>query len=94
MSVAPTFQRVSWWCSALKATNAILGYPSHAFFLHHSHIPSGRLISKDRIPQNQRKVQIDLCGSRGTGGVLTFGAPTCLNIFDLEEDEDSASSVV
>lgn len=60
----------------------------------HIHIPSGRLISTHRDSQNQRRSQVKLCGSRGTGGVLTFGAPTCLNIFDLEEDEDSASAGV
>ena len=60
------------------------------------HIPLGRLISIHRNPQNQVQSQVNLCGSRGTGGVLTtsFGAPTCLNIFDLEEDEEGASTAV
>jgi len=31
--------------------------------------------------------QLGLCGSRGTGGVLTFGPLNALEIFDLEEDE-------
>ena len=36
---------------------------------------------------------MNLCGSRGTGGIVTFGTSTSLNIFDLEEDEeDNASS--
>ena len=35
---------------------------------------------------------MNLCGSRGTGGVITFGASTSLTIFDLEEDEDTAIS--
>jgi hypothetical protein len=35
-----------------------------------------------------RTSKLDLCGSRGTGGVLTFGASNALEIFDLEEDED------
>ena len=69
--------------------------PSHTLFLH-IRIPLGRLISTHQNPQNQVQSQVNLCGSRGTGGVLTtsFGAPTCLNIFDLEEDEDSASMAV
>ncbi len=33
--------------------------------------------------------QLQLCASRGTGGVVTFGASTSLDIFDLEEDEES-----
>jgi len=35
---------------------------------------------------------VNLCGSRGTGGVISFGASTCLSILDLEEDEDNESS--
>jgi hypothetical protein len=57
-------------------------------------IPPGRLISTERISQNPRQAQLNLCGSRGTGGVLTFGGPTCLQIFDLEEDEDTTSSAI
>jgi hypothetical protein len=62
-------------------------------FIHRSCviIPSGRLICTDRISQNPRRAQLSLCGSRGTGGVLTFGGPTCLQILDLEEDDDGAS---
>ena len=41
-------------------------------------------------PATQRS-QLDLCGSRGTGGVLTFGQFNSLEIFDLEEDEDADS---
>lgn len=49
----------------------------------------GRLITTQLSSQNHHhQTQVHLCGSRGTGGVLTLGAPTCLNIFDLEEDED------
>ncbi|KAL7550864.1 hypothetical protein ACHAWF_014067, partial [Thalassiosira exigua] len=36
--------------------------------------------------------QLNLCGSRGTGGVITYGESTSLNLFDLEEDEENGSS--
>ena len=38
--------------------------------------------------------QLGLCGSRGTGGVLSFGPSNSLDIFDLEEDEDNDSDEV
>lgn len=43
---------------------------------------------------HKSRPQLGLCGSRGTGGVLTFGPSNSLEIFDLEEDEDDDSDVV
>ena len=34
----------------------------------------------------------NLCGSRGTAAVLSFGASTSLDILDLEEDEEDDTS--
>mmetsp|Transcript_9209 Transcript_9209/g.17790 ORF Transcript_9209/g.17790 Transcript_9209/m.17790 type:complete len:1083 (+) Transcript_9209:64-3312(+) len=52
--------------------------------------PKRRVIST-RITGDERNraSQLQLCASRGTGGVVTFGASTVLDIFDLEEDEES-----
>ena len=36
----------------------------------------------------QEQTKLDLCGSRGTAGVISFGVPTSLEILDLEEDEE------
>jgi hypothetical protein len=36
--------------------------------------------------------KLNLCGSRGTAGVLSFGASTSLDILDLEEDEEDDTS--
>ncbi|KAL7532675.1 hypothetical protein ACHAXR_010339 [Thalassiosira sp. AJA248-18] len=56
-------------------------------------VPKRRhLSSHRRNTQMQRQSQVNLCGSRGTGGVISFGASTSLSMFDLEEDEDNASS--
>ena len=56
-------------------------------------IYAGRHINNHRHhSQAQHQSQVNLCGSRGTGGVVTFGTSTFLNLFDLEEDEDNASS--
>lgn len=56
-------------------------------------IPKSRHINNHQHhAQPQRQSQVNLCGSRGTGGIVTFGTSTFLNIFDLEEDEDNASS--
>jgi len=44
-----------------------------------------------RNDQVHQQSQVNLCGSRGTGGVITFDKSTYLNIFDLEEDEDNDS---
>lgn len=52
-------------------------------------VATERLINKcesDTI--NKQKSQLGLCGSRGTGGVLTFGVSNSLEVFDLEEDEE------
>ena len=55
---------------------------------------TGRVLNTHpKNSQSQRQSQVNLCGSRGTGGVITFGASTFLHMFDLEEDEDSSSSV-
>jgi len=35
---------------------------------------------------------LKLCGSRGTAGVLSFGASTSLDILDLEEDDEDDSA--
>eukprot|EP00956_Cyclotella_meneghiniana_P011698 scaffold16470_cov61-Cyclotella_meneghiniana.AAC.9 len=48
-----------------------------------------RIITTSENDQAKQKSQLDLCGSRGTGGVLTFGQSNALEIFDLEEDEDA-----
>ena len=58
-------------------------------------VTTGRHIGTQRrsSSQYQQNSQVNLCGSRGTGGVITFGQSTFLNIFDMEEDEDNASSV-
>ena len=62
----------------------------HQFF--HS-IYAGRHINNHRHhSQAQQQSHVNLCGSRGTGGVVSFGTSTFLNIFDLEEDEEIASS--
>jgi hypothetical protein len=47
-----------------------------------------RIICTRDVTTLNRTSKLDLCGSRGTGGVLTFGASNALEIFDLEEDED------
>jgi len=44
-----------------------------------------------RNDQVHQQSQVNLCGSRGTGGVITFDKSTYLNIFDLEEDEENDS---
>ena len=55
--------------------------------------PTGRHLSTHRInSQTQRQSQMNLCGSRGTGGVISFSTSTNLTIFDLEEDEENDSS--
>jgi hypothetical protein len=50
----------------------------------------GRIITATQLnsQNHHHHPQLHACGSRGTGGVLTLGAPACLNIFDLEEDEE------
>ncbi|KAL7497947.1 hypothetical protein ACHAWT_005846 [Skeletonema menzelii] len=39
----------------------------------------------------QERSKLNLCASRGIAGVLSFGASTSLDIFDLEEDEEEES---
>lgn len=60
------------------------------YYLYDIRFGIGRVIST-RINGNgkNRASQLQLCASRGTGGVVTFGASTVLDIFDLEEDEES-----
>ena len=41
--------------------------------------------------QTQRQSQMNLCGPRGTGGVISFGTSTTLTMYDLEEDEENSS---
>ena len=56
------------------------------------HCPSGRHLSTHRMnSQTQRQSQMNLCGSRGTGGVISFGTSTTLTMYDLEEDEENSS---
>ena len=43
--------------------------------------------------QGQERAHLSLCGSRGTGGVVTFGTSIALNILDLEEDEECSSDI-
>jgi len=51
-------------------------------------VPRRRLISTPGTNSRlEQQSQVNLCGSRGTGGVITFGESTSLNIFDLEENE-------
>ena len=40
----------------------------------------------------QEQSELNLCGSRGTAAVLSFGASTSLDILDLEEDEEDDTS--
>ena len=60
-----------------------------------SNYVTGRLICTHlKDTQSHGISQLNLCGSRGTGGVVTFGASTSLDIFDIEEDEDDDDSEV
>ena len=43
--------------------------------------------------QGQQRAHLSLCGSRGTGGVVSFGTSITLNILDLEEDEECTSEI-
>lgn len=63
---------------------------SHIFV--YPHLTGRHLNTHRKNSQPLRHTQVNLCGSRGTGGVISFGASTFLHMFDLEEDEDSASS--
>ena len=40
----------------------------------------------------REQTKLKLCGSRGTAGVLSFGASTSLDILDLEEDDEDDSA--
>jgi len=57
-------------------------------------IPQRRHISSHpQHIQEQHQSQVNLCGTRGTGAVMTFGdASSMLHIFDLEEDEGASRS--
>lgn len=55
-------------------------------------VPKSRHICTHQNFMVQEQSKLNLCGSRGTAGVLSFGASTSLDIFDLEEDEDEDSS--
>jgi hypothetical protein len=58
---------------------------------------TGRVIgTRDPSNVSSQISQLGVCGSRGTGGVLAFGASNSLEIFDMEEDEegDDDSDVV
>ena len=48
----------------------------------------GRNICTPQSFLTQEQTKLDLCGSRGTAGVISFGVPTSLEILDLEEDEE------
>lgn len=54
---------------------------------------TGRVISTHQKQRRQQPTQFCLCGSRGTGGVVTFAASIALNILDLEEDEECSSEI-
>eukprot|EP00578_Thalassiosira_sp_NH16_P002174 CAMPEP_0181138092 /NCGR_PEP_ID=MMETSP1071-20121207/34057_1 /TAXON_ID=35127 /ORGANISM="Thalassiosira sp., Strain NH16" /LENGTH=196 /DNA_ID=CAMNT_0023224895 /DNA_START=119 /DNA_END=706 /DNA_ORIENTATION=- len=46
-------------------------------------VPKRRVLNTHpKNSQSQRQSQVNLCGSRGTGGVITFGASTFLHMFD------------
>ena len=55
-------------------------------------VPKSRHIGTHQSFVAQEQSKLNLCGSRGTAGVLSFGASTSLDIFDLEEDEEEDSS--
>lgn len=58
---------------------------------------TGRVIgTRNSSSLSSQRTQLGVCGSRGTGGVLAFGASNSLEIFDMEEDEecDDDSDVV
>lgn len=48
----------------------------------------GRHICTHQSFLAHEQTKLDLCGSRGTAGVISFGASTSLDILDLEEDEE------
>lgn len=48
----------------------------------------GRHICTHQSFLAQEQTKLDLCGSRGTAGVISFGVSTSLDILDLEEDEE------
>lgn len=54
---------------------------------------TGRVISTHQKQRRHKPTQFNLCGSRGTGGVVTFAASIALNILDLEEDEECPSEL-
>ncbi len=51
---------------------------------------TGRTVSGH---QGQQRAHLGLCGSRGTGGVVSFGTSIALNILDLEEDEECSGEI-
>lgn len=79
--------RMTYLCLFLSSLIRITSF--HHFL--GRHIGTHRKNSSQMHQQQQS--QINLCGSRGTGSVVTFGQSTFMNIFDLEEDDDNASSV-
>ncbi len=48
----------------------------------------GRHICTHQSFLTQEQTKLDLCGSRGTAGVISFGVSTSSDILDLEEDEE------
>ena len=48
----------------------------------------GRHICTHQSFLAHEQTKLDLCGSRGTAGVISLGASTSLDILDLEEDEE------
>ncbi len=55
-------------------------------------VPKCRHISTHQGFHFQEQSELNLCGSRGTAAVLSFGASTSLDILDLEEDEEDDTS--
>ena len=46
------------------------------------------ICTRQSFPTNEQTTKLNLCGPRGTAGVISYGASTSLDILDLEEDEE------
>lgn len=49
---------------------------------------SRHICTRQSFLTHEQQSKLNLCGSRGTAGILSSGASTSLEILDLEEDED------
>ena len=76
--------------SKLVSRACLLGYFNYVSnHLCYPLLPTlGRHICTHQSFLAQEQTKLDLCGSRGTAGVISFGASTSLDILDLEEDEE------